>query len=267
MSDTVVPEIQIVGGGRMGEALLAGLLAGSAGDEGRSIRVVEAAAGRADELRTNYPGVEVVGEAGPAEGTVLAVKPHQIADVCAALGDDAGRVLSIAAGVTIATIEQALPAGTAVVRAMPNTPALVGEGAAAIAGGSAASDADLDWAESVLSAVGAVTRVPEDLLDAVTGLSGSGPAYVFVVLDALIEGGVAAGLPRETAEALAGQTLLGAATLYLAGDRSPGELRAQVTSPGGTTAAGLRVLEQRAVRSAFIDAVLAARDRSVELGG
>ena len=175
-------------------------------------------------------------------------------------------MLSIAAGVTIASIEAALPAGTPVVRAMPNTPALVGQGAAAIAGGSAATDADVGWAEGVLSAVGAVTRVPEHLLDAVTGLSGSGPAYVFVVLDALIEGGVAAGLPRDTAEELAGQTLLGAASLYLAGDKSPGELRAQVTSPGGTTAAGLRVLEQRAVRAALIDAVLAARDRSVELG-
>lgn len=257
-------DIQIVGGGRMGEALLAGLLAA---DPGRQVRVVEALASRADELRTAHPSVEVADAPGPASGTVLAVKPHQIVDVCAAVaGAGGGRILSIAAGVTIATIEAALPGGTPVVRAMPNTPALVGQGAAAIAGGAAATDADVDWAESVLSAVGAVTRVPEHLLDAVTGLSGSGPAYVFVVLDALIEGGVAAGLPRDTAEALAGQTLLGAASLYLAGDKSPGELRAQVTSPGGTTAAGLRVLEQRAVRAALIDAVLAARDRSVELG-
>ncbi len=122
------------------------------------------------------------------------------------------------------------------------------------------------WAESILGAVGTVVRVPEHLLDAVTGLSGSGPAYVFLVLDALIEGGVAAGLPRDVAETLAGQTILGAASLYLDGDQTPGELRAAVTSPGGTTAAGLRVLEQRAVRAAVIDAVLAARDRSIELG-
>lgn len=257
-------DIQIVGGGRMGEALLAGLLAA---DPGRQVRVVEALAARADELRTAHPSVDVSDAPGPSAGTVLAVKPHQIVDVCAAVAAaGGGRVLSIAAGVTIASIEAALPAGTPVVRAMPNTPALVGQGAAAIAGGSAATDADVGWAEGVLSAVGAVTRVPEHLLDAVTGLSGSGPAYVFVVLDALIEGGVAAGLPRDTAEELAGQTLLGAASLYLAGDKSPGELRAQVTSPGGTTAAGLRVLEQRAVRAALIDAVLAARDRSVELG-
>lgn len=259
-----VPDLQIVGGGRMGEALLAGLLAA---DPGRRIRVVEALPERAAELQSSHPSIEVTEAPGAAAGTVLAVKPHQVTDVCGAVAvAGGGRVLSIAAGVTIATIEDALPDGAAVVRAMPNTPALIGQGAAAIAAGTHATDDDVAWAESILSAVGSVSIVPENLLDAVTGLSGSGPAYVFVVLDALIEGGVAAGLPRETAEDLAGQTLLGAAGLYLAGDKSPGELRAQVTSPGGTTAAGLRVLEQRAVRSALIDAVIAARDRSIELG-
>ena len=204
---------------------------------------------------------------GAAVGSVLAVKPHQVAEACGSIvAAGGGRVLSIAAGVTIATIEAALGAGAAVVRAMPNTPALVGAGAAAIAPGSHADDADLAWAEEILGAVGTVVRVPEHLLDAVTGLSGSGPAYVFLLLDALIEGGVAAGLPRDTAEGLAGQTILGAASLYLQGDQTPGELRAAVTSPGGTTAAGLRVLEQRAVRAAFIDAVLAATERATELG-
>ena len=260
--DTVA--LQIVGGGRMGEALLTGLLAA---DGGRAVRVVEALPSRAEELRAAHPGLDVTEQVGPAAGTVLAVKPHQVADVCAAVAEaGGGRVLSIAAGVTIATLEGALGAGAVVVRAMPNTPALVGQGAAAIAAGSAAGDDDLAWAESILGAVGTVVRVPEHLLDAVTGLSGSGPAYVFLVLDALIEGGVAAGLPRSTAEALAGQTILGAASLYLEGEASPAELRAAVTSPGGTTAAGLRVLEQRAVRAAVIDAVLAARDRSIELG-
>lgn len=257
-------ELQIVGGGRMGEALLGGLLAA---DPGRTIRVVEAVAARADELRAAHAGVEVTDRPGPAEGTLVAVKPHQVASVAEAVGAaDGGRVLSIAAGVTIATLEAALPDGTPVVRAMPNTPALVGAGAAAVAAGTHAGDDDLAWAEAVLGAVGSVVRVPEHLLDAVTGLSGSGPAYVFLVLDALIEGGVAAGLPRDVAEALAGQTVLGAAALYVHGDATPGELRAAVTSPGGTTAEGLRVLEQRAVRAAVIDAVLAARDRSVELG-
>lgn len=256
--------LQIVGGGKMGEALLAGLLAD--GGE-RTIRVVETHPARAEELRAGYPDLEVADVAGPAEGTLLAVKPHLVPEVAAAVGAaDGGRVLSIAAGVTIATLEAALPAGTPVVRAMPNTPALVGAGAAAVAPGTHASDDDLAWAEEILGAVGLVVRVPEDLLDAVTGLSGSGPAYAFLVLDALIEGGVAAGLPRDVAETLAGQTLLGAATLFLHGDASAGELRAAVTSPGGTTAEGLRVLEQRAVRAALIDAVLAARDRATELG-
>lgn len=248
----------------MGEALVTGLLAG---DEARSIRVVEALPARADELRAAHPSIEVSDTVGPATGTVLAVKPHQIAEVCVAVAQAGSeRVLSIAAGVTIAAIEAALGDDTPVIRAMPNTPSLVGKGAAAIAAGTHAGDVEVAWAESILGAVGSVTAVPEHLLDAVTGLSGSGPAYVFVVLDALIEGGVAAGLPRDVAEALAGQTVLGAASLYLEGDQSPGELRAGVTSPGGTTAAGLRVLEQRAVRSAFIDAVIAARDRAVELG-
>lgn len=255
-------DVQIVGGGRMGEALLGGMLAA---DPDRSVRVVEAVAARRTELEVAHPSIEVGDATGPAEGTILAVKPHQIADVCRTLGDTR-RVLSIAAGVTIATIEAALPAGTPVVRAMPNTPALVGKGATAIAGGSSATDDDLGWAETILGAVGIVRRVPESLLDAVTGVSGSGPAYVFLVLEALIEGGVAAGLPRDTAEELAGQTVLGAAALYLDGTATPAELRAQVTSPGGTTAQGLRVLEQGAVRAAFIDAVLASRDRAAELG-
>jgi len=256
--------VQIVGGGRMGEALLGGLRAAR---PDRSVRVVEALPARAEELRAAHPGLEVTDRPGPAEGTVVAVKPHQVSDAARAIGGaDGGRILSIAAGVTIATIEAALPAGTPVVRAMPNTPALVGAGAAAVAPGSSAGDDDLAWAEDVLGAVGTVVRVPEHLLDAVTGLSGSGPAYVFLLLDALIEGGVAAGLPRDVAEALAGQTVLGAAALYVQGDATPGQLRAAVTSPGGTTAEGLRVLEQRAVRAAVIDAVLAARDRSTQLG-
>ncbi len=264
-TDSGTVDLQLVGGGRMGEALLAGLLAA---DGDRSIRVVEALAARADELRDRYPMIDVADAVGPAAATVLAVKPHQVVDACVAVAAAGSpRVLSIAAGVTLATLEDALGAGVAVIRAMPNTPALVGAGAAAVAGGRHAGVEDLVWATGVLESVGVVVQVPESLLDAVTGLSGSGPAYVFLVLEALIEGGVAAGLPRDTAETLAGQTLLGAARLYLEGDATPAELRAQVTSPGGTTAAGLRVLEQRAVRAALIDGVVAARDRATELGG
>jgi pyrroline-5-carboxylate reductase len=149
---------------------------------------------------------------------------------------------------------------------MPNTAALVRRGAAAIAPGKLATDADLDLAERVLGAVGVVVEVPEDLLDAVTGLSGSGPAYVFLVAEALVEAGVLVGLPRETAVTLAHETLLGAATLLAEGDETPEALRAAVTSPGGTTAAGLQRLEAHGVRAAFLEAVQAATERSRELG-
>ena len=158
------------------------------------------------------------------------------------------------------------PAGVAVVRAMPNTPALVGAGASAIAPGSAADEDDLVWAQEVLGAVGTVVRVPESQLDAVTGLSGSGPAYVFLVAEALIEAGVLAGLPRPTSRTLAVQTLLGAAQLLADSGETPEVLRAQVTSPGGTTAAGLHALESAGVRAAVLDAVMAATERSRALG-
>ncbi len=149
---------------------------------------------------------------------------------------------------------------------MPNTPALVGEGAAAISPGTHATEEDLAWAEEILGAVGVVVRVPEYQLDAVTGVSGSGPAYVFLVAEALAEGGVLAGLPRDVAEKLAFQTLLGSAKL-LVEQGAPANLKAAVTSPGGTTAAGLRELERGGVRAAFLEAVMAATARSQELGG
>ena len=150
---------------------------------------------------------------------------------------------------------------------MPNTPALVGAGAAAIAPGTSAGDADLAWAESILGSVGTVARVSEPLLDAVTGLSGSGPAYIFLVAEALIEAGVLVGLPRDVSTALTTQLLVGSARLLAESGATPEALRAQVTSPGGTTAAGLRALESAGVRSAFLDAVAAATARSRELGG
>src|SRR5215207_4885850 len=192
----------IHGGGKMGEALILGLVAASWApvDE---LGVVEPVAGRRAELANRHPGLLVGAEQpAPAEGAVVAVKPGDVPDAArAAAAAGCRRLLSIAAGVATATLEAAAP-GIPVVRAMPNTPALVGAGAAAIAAGSGAGPEDLDWAESILSAVGTVVRVPEALLDAVTGLSGSGPAYVFLVVEALIEGGVLAGLPRDTATAL-----------------------------------------------------------------
>lgn len=257
--------ILIVGGGRMGEALLGGLLA--AGRPARDLAVVEPVEARRRDLEARFPGVTVSAAARQGDGVVLAVKPGAVPAAARAAGE-AGcrRVLSIAAGVTIAAVEGALPPGTPVVRAMPNTPALVGAGAAAVAAGTSATEADLAWAEGVLGAVGVVVRVPEALLDAVTGLSGSGPAYVFLVAEALIDAGVLVGLPRDVASQLAIQTLLGSARLLAEGSDGPEALRAAVTSPGGTTAAGLRVLEDRAVRAAFMEAVAAATARSKELG-
>ena len=256
----------IVGGGRMGEALLAGLLAaGRAADE---LAVAEVSSSRRDELAAAHPGVAVVPAPIPAAGAVLAVKPADVADAAAAVADaGAERLVSVAAGVTTQAIERAVGGRLRVVRAMPNTPALVGAGAAAICAGSAAGEEDLAWAEEILGAVGVVVRVPEKDLDAVTGLSGSGPAYVFLVAEAMAEAGVLAGLPRDVAETLAFQTLLGSAQLLVDRGAGPAALRAAVTSPGGTTAAGLRELERHGVRAAFLDAVTAATQRSRELGG
>ena len=254
----------MIGGGKMGQALLGGLIdAGWA--EPAELLVVEVDPAQRDALRAALPGVVVEERPVAATDTVLAVKPHLVADVCHGL-DQPTRVLSVAAGVTVDAIERALPDGTPVLRAMPNTPALVGAGASAVAGGSSASDDDAAWAVSILGAVGEVVVVTEPLLDVVTGLSGSGPAYVFLIAEALIDAGVSAGLPRDLAATLAGQTLYGAAKLLVEGDLPPAELRAGVTTPAGTTAAGLRVLEERAIRSALIDAVAAATERSRALG-
>lgn len=273
----------LLGGGKMGEALLGGWLAAgvlAAGD----VHVVEPDGRRRAELLARYPGVTASATAadlttpGTDPGTdpggfdaVIAVKPHHAEAVCATVAGRVARVLSVAAGVTIGQLERWLGAAggatPAVVRSMPNTPALVGAGASAIAAGSTAGPADTAWARTLLGAVGLVEEVPEAALDAVTGLSGSGPAYVFLIAEALVEAGVSVGLPRATATTLAVQTLLGSARLLSESADDAAVLRANVTSPGGTTAAGLRVLEQRAVRAALIDAVHAATARSRELGG
>jgi pyrroline-5-carboxylate reductase len=259
--------LEVIGGGRMGEALLGGLLKSGWADA-TDVVVVEPVAARRAELADRYPGLTVTDEPVGADGVVIAVKPGQVVDACRGLaGLQVGRVLSIAAGVTIAQLEMALASGVPVVRAMPNTPALVGAGASAIAAGSHASEADLAWAEGVLAAVGIVVRVSESQLDAVTGLSGSGPAYVFLVAEALVEAGVLLGLPRDISTDLTVQTLLGSAMLLADTDDDAPTLRAAVTSPGGTTAAGLRALEDRATRAAFIAAVVAASEHSARLAG
>ncbi len=251
----------------MGSALLRGLLdAGYAAPT--DLAVVESLAARRDELAAEFSGVAVADAPGAAPENVVAVKPDHVAEACAALrAVGAGRVLSLAAGVTLESLESWLGAGVPVVRAMPNTPALVGAGAAAVAAGSSADDDDLAWATTVLGAVGDVLTVTEAALDAVTGLSGSGPAYVFLVLEAMIEAGVLNGLPRDVSQRLATQTVVGAGRLAAETGEDPAALRAAVTSPGGTTAAGLAALEQASVRAAIMDAVSAATRRSRELAG
>jgi pyrroline-5-carboxylate reductase len=265
MSSTSDGTLLIVGGGRMGEALLAGLLA--AGRHADELVVAEVSASRRQELSAAYPEVAIAEDVAPCAGAVLAVKPGDVPAAARAVAD-AGvrRVLSIAAGVTTAAIEAAAGRALAVVRAMPNTPALIGAGAAAISAGSTADEDDMAWAEAILGAVGVVVRVPEAALDAVTGLSGSGPAYLFLVAEAMVDAGVLAGLPRDIAETLTFQTLLGSSRLLADGGSTPAELRAAVTSPGGTTAVGVRELERGGVRAAFLDAVAAATARSRELG-
>jgi pyrroline-5-carboxylate reductase len=256
----------VVGGGKMGEALVTGVLQAKWARPNQ-VAVVEVLPARRQQLEELFPGVKVVAEVPRrADGVVLAVKPADASSACVAIADSGPtRVLSIAAGVTFSNLESWL--GTIpVVRAMPNTPALIGAGAAAIAPGTHATPADLAWAEEILGAVGLVIRVTEKSLDAVTGLSGSGPAYLFLVAEAMIDAGVLVGLDRGASAALACQTLLGAARMLTESGSLPEALRAAVTSPGGTTAAGVRVLEQRGVRAAFLDAVVAATERSRELG-
>jgi pyrroline-5-carboxylate reductase len=258
-------ELVVVGGGNMGAALVGGLVAAGTLDVSR-LAIVEVVAERREALRTQFPGVTVTDATPPCSAAVIAVKPHDVAAASqAAVAAGATRILSIAAGVSTAAIDAACGDGIAVVRAMPNTPALVGQGAAAISPGAGAGADDLAWAESVLGAVGTVVRVAEPQLDAVTGLAGSGPAYVFLIAEALAEAGVLNGLDRPTSEALVTQLLVGSAAL-LAERGDPARLRAMVTSPGGTTAAGLRVLEDHGVRAALLHAVTSATERSRELG-
>ena len=260
--------VAVIGAGVMGETLLSGLL--RAGRAPADLVVAERRPERAAELREKY-GVEVVDNVEAverADTVVLVVKPQDMGGV---LDEIAGSVkpgalvVSLAAGITTEFLEQRLPSGTPVVRVMPNTPALVDQGMAAISPGAHCDDEHLAHAESLLSAVGKVVQVPEKHQDAVTAISGSGPAYIFYVTEAMIEAGVFLGLPRTTATELVVQTLYGAATMLRETGDHPSVLRENVTSPGGTTVAALRTLDDHKVRAAFISALEAARDRSHEL--
>ncbi|MFM9036568.1 MAG: pyrroline-5-carboxylate reductase [Actinomycetota bacterium] len=255
----------VVGGGNMGAALVGGLLSSGA-VAASDLAIVEVLPARREQLTTMFPDVAVVSEVPSCSSAVIAVKPQHVSEaVASATARGARRVLSIAAGVTLNTLETAAGAGVAVVRSMPNTPAMVGEGASAIAVGAHAGEADVAWAEMILGSVGLVVRVDESHLDAVTGLAGSGPAYIFLVAEALIQAGVDVGLPADTVDVLVRQLLVGSAALLAEGD-DPAVLRARVTSPGGTTAAGVSVLETNEVRAAFVAAVRAATERGRELG-
>ncbi|HEX4429621.1 MAG TPA: pyrroline-5-carboxylate reductase [Frankiaceae bacterium] len=262
--------IAILGAGKIGEALLSGLLrSGRAPDD---LCFAEQYAKRAAEITERYGvvGMSSVEAAQSADVVVIAVKPPDVgalaSEIASALGPQAV-VVSVAAGITTGFLEAHLPPGCRVVRVMPNTPMLVGEGMSAIAAGSHAGDDDLARAEELLGAVGKVVRLPEAQLDAVTALSGSGPAYVFLLAEAMIDAGVLIGLTRPVATELAVQTLVGSAVMLRDSGDSAAQLREAVTSPGGTTAAALRRLEERGLRAAFSDALEAARDRSRELAG
>ncbi|MDX6281203.1 MAG: pyrroline-5-carboxylate reductase [Kribbellaceae bacterium] len=262
-------KLAILGAGKLGEALLSGLL--RAGRSADDIVVSERADDRAAYLKDRYgvSSVPAPEAAAHAEVVLIAVKPQDIGSL---LGDLAGHltsnhlVVSVAAGIPTAYIERILGADVPVVRVMPNTPALVDEAMSAISAGAHAREEHLAETEAILSPVGKVLRLPEYQQDAVTALSGSGPAYFFFLVEAMIDAGILLGLPRTVAADLIVQTALGAATMLRDSGEHPVQLREAVTSPGGTTIAAIRELERHGVRAALIDAIEAASDRSKQLG-
>ena len=260
--------LAILGAGVMGETVLSGLL--RAGWHADQIVATDRRLERQHELTARYgikmlENTEAVAE---AETVILVVKPQDMSDLLSEIAESikpGTLVVSLAAGVDTTFIESRLPEGVAVVRVMPNTPAQVDEGMAAISPGSHSTQDHLDRVTEILSATGRVITVPERYQDAVTAISGTGPAYLFFVVEAMIEAGVHLGLPRDTATELVVQTMLGSAKLLRETGEHPTVLRERVTSPGGTTAAAVRQLEEHKVRAAFLRAMEAARDRSREL--
>jgi pyrroline-5-carboxylate reductase len=261
-------KIGVIGCGKMGTALVAGAIRSKA---------IEAAdvlgfdphgpAAEAFHQATTAVTVEQAEALHSCEVLLLCTKPHHAAAALNALPPQySGLIISIVAGQSIDWLSKHSPSGCRVIRCMPNTPALVGEGATGFALSASATTADADFARGLLGSVGVAIEVPESQLDAVTGLSGSGPAFVFMVIEALADGGVRAGLPRAHALQLATQTVRGAARMVAETGLHPGELRDQVASPGGTTIAGIAELEKGGLRAALIQAVTAAAHRSIELG-
>jgi pyrroline-5-carboxylate reductase len=272
-SEQMISEkIGFIGAGQMARALARGLVqAGLA--EGGQVAASDPAAEARDQFQQMVSGARVTRQnvqvAQSADVLVLAIKPQQMTEVLAGLADQVTSqklVVSIAAGVRLGQLADQLGQDARLVRVMPNTPCLVGQSASAYAVGERATDADAALVDQLLSAVGRAYRVDELLLDAVTGLSGSGPAFVSVFIEALSDGGVRMGLPPEIASALAVQTVLGTADLISTSGEQPAVIRDRVTSPGGTTVAGLEALESHSFRAAVISAVEAATRRSMELG-
>ena len=269
MSD--IQSIGLVGGGQMGEALVRGMIE-SGLVRPQSITVAEPFEERRDYLRTTY-NIQVTDQAAQlaadAEICILAVKPQIMDGVLAQYRDLLGPdhlVISIAAGVTLAQLERGLGRERRIIRVMPNTPALVLAAASGLSGNTNVSREDMAAAMEIFSAVGTCVEVPENLLDAVTGLSGSGPGYVFTFIEAMIDGGVLAGIPRPLAEKLVLQTVYGSARLALETGKHAAELKGMVTSPGGTTITGIQVLEEAGLRGTVMTAIEAAADRSRDLG-
>lgn len=255
----------IIGGGNMGSALVRGLLAGDFSAE--QIVIIEKDNLRIAELQQEFVNIEISSQLPKCDSVVLAVKPTDVVEVCSNLvAAGVQRVLSIAAGVKIATIENATLGKAAVIRAMPNTPALIGQGASAMASSASCSAEDIAWAKQILLGVGTVVEVTEDLIDAVTGLSGSGPAYIFLLAEALVAAGVQQGLSAQVSTELVRQLLVGSSLLLAESSETPEQLRKRVTSPNGTTAAGIAELVSKQFAEIIAGAVGAATARSKELG-
>ncbi len=264
-------KLGLIGCGKMGGALLRGVEK-SLGKAGLSVALSDVVPQAVEALRKDLTCSTITGTpaevAAASDVIILAVKPGDMKALCESLAQVQGSrlYLSIAAGLTLADLEPWLGGEARVIRSMPNTPAMINAGAAAFARGSKATAADADTAKAILGAVGTADEVSEKLLDAVTGLSGSGPAYVYTIIEALADGGVLMGLPRAAAIRLAAQTVAGAAQMVLETGKHTGTLRDEVTSPGGTTIAGLEQLEAHGLRNALIQAVRKATERAVELG-
>lgn len=264
-------KITIIGGGNMGEVMARGIISAGLMDA-KNVTISDVARERLDYLSRNYSVNVTESNSEALENAtvvILAVKPQNMAEVLREIsglvrGDEL--FISIAAGISLRFLEENLGGTVRVIRVMPNTPALIGAGAAALAAGGSATENDLALARGIFDSVGITVIVKEELIDAVTGLSGSGPAYGFMIIDALKEGGVKLGLSEDIALILAAQTILGAAKLCLVGDKTPSELTAMVTSPGGTTIEGLKALERGKMKETLVSAVEAATFRSKELG-